>query len=120
MNYRREYSVSGPIAETGFHPESVSTEVRFAASLSNILVHRRKVCLLEVRVFIQYVVFGHACAEPPQNIQTVIRSPRMQGFPPRLPGSTVILVLTIDILSGHSMTPSDVAGVPLVQARGVS
>jgi hypothetical protein len=33
----------------------------------------------------------------PRTSQTVMRSPRMQGLPPRLPGSIVILLLTADM-----------------------
>ena len=39
----------------------------------------------------------------PKTSQTVIRRPRMQGFPPRLPGSIVMRVLTVDTASLFSM-----------------
>src|SRR5947199_407702 len=54
--------------ETGSRPEAGSLEIGLAAGFCGKLVDGRKVCFLQIGVFVENLLFGHTRAKPPENV----------------------------------------------------
>ncbi len=103
---RRRQNSNQSLAAKGFHQRAASVELGCAANLSSVLKHGEKVGLLEVGMFVHNSCSVMPAPSHPSTSHAVMRSPRMQGLPPRLAGSIVILALTANMVASHPVCHS--------------
>jgi len=79
IDFQRSVCISSLCSSAGINHACLRARLSFGE-----LVHGRKVCLFrDSGCSSSICFFGHAGAEQPRTSQTVIRSPRTHGFPPR-------------------------------------